>query len=115
MDIEVGLVQISPAFPGLADTDGDGVVDVVESFFSSDPNDPTKTPEAFPFGDPFGEFGDPFVGTCFDGNDNDGDGLIDGAELGCPDSEEEADIPDASELFESTTITRADFGPVNVA
>jgi hypothetical protein len=55
-----------------ADFDGDGFPNIVEETLGSDPNDGSSTPEHFLF-----------TPTCFDGVDNDGDGLADSEDPGC--------------------------------
>jgi hypothetical protein len=66
------------------DTDGDGSADIVEMVFGSNPANASSTPED--------RLVDMFVGTfaCGDGLDNDGDTLVDGADLGCVDSDSDA-------------------------
>ncbi|UCH87012.1 MAG: hypothetical protein JSU97_01000, partial [Dehalococcoidia bacterium] len=54
------------------DTDGDTVTDDEEIALGSDPNDADSTPEDASV-----------AGTCTDGVDNDGDGLIDAEDEGC--------------------------------
>jgi len=58
---------------GCADADGDGFEDVLETQLGSDPADSDSTPEHATI-----------EGTCTDGLDNDGDGLTDGDDEGCP-------------------------------
>ena len=55
-----------------ADFDGDGFPNLVEEILGSDPNNPDSTPEH-----------SAIAPTCFDGVDNDGDGLTDTADPGC--------------------------------
>ena len=75
-DISYEILQISPAYPDLPDSDGDGVVDAVERFLFSDSADASSTPEARLFSD-----------SCSDGVDNDGDGDVDGDDAGCRNSD----------------------------
>ena len=76
----------------LTDLDGDGVADVAESVFGSDPDNPASTPETASF--PFFVFTD----VCADGIDNDADGLTDAADPSCVDSDRDG-ISDPSEVF----------------
>lgn len=55
------------------DDDCDGYLNLIEKLLGSNPDDPTSTPEHILV-----------PGTCKDGVDNDGDGLIDTADRGCP-------------------------------
>src|SRR5439155_23586653 len=55
-----------------ADADGDGFDNDLENALGSDPFDAASTPESLSEG-----------GTCTDGIDNDGDGLVDAQDLGC--------------------------------
>jgi hypothetical protein len=55
-----------------ADGDGDGHASAVEQLLGSDPADAASTPESVAVAD-----------SCFDGADNDGDGLVDGDDPGC--------------------------------
>jgi hypothetical protein len=66
-----GLVDTDD--PGCPDTDRDGLLDVTERNYGSDPNNPSSTPENFFFSEE----------TCADGLDNDLDGLVDGSDQGC--------------------------------
>jgi len=58
--------------PTVADADGDTVSDDDEELYGSDPEDAESTPEHATI-----------EGTCSDGLDNDGDGLIDDDDPGC--------------------------------
>ena len=58
------------------DDDDDGYVDVAEAFGGSDPHDSDSTWELLGWD-----------GTCSDGLDNDLDGVVDGDDLGCVDSD----------------------------
>ena len=81
---------LTTANPDQADTDGDGVGDVceddidadgisniIEELYGSDPQDADSTPEALGYDQAFGE------DSCMDGADNDGDILIDSDDPGC--------------------------------
>ena len=76
----------------LTDEDGDGVIDIAESVFGSDPGDAASTPETvgFPVFFP--------TDICADGVDNDADGLTDAADPSCVDSDEDI-ISDPSEVL----------------
>jgi len=69
------------ADPGCVDSDGDGYDDEMETINGSNPGDPNSMPETWLL-DSFTGFG-----TCFDGADNDLDGLPDGADPACADSD----------------------------
>jgi hypothetical protein len=77
-----GDTQVDAADSGCSTTnsDGDAFANVVETALGSNPNSAASTPEhsAIP-------------GTCTDGIDNDGDGLIDGADTGCDAIDADAD------------------------
>ena len=64
------------------DTDRDGITDAAETAYDSDPSNPNNTPE---------DAGIPV--TCADGIDNDLDGLVDGADPGCPEDVDGDSIP----------------------
>jgi hypothetical protein len=69
-----------PANGRMLDTDGDGWADNVEGPLLSDPNNENSTPEAL--------YAFNFVGfTCSDGLDNDSNGLKDGLDPKCQDSD----------------------------
>jgi hypothetical protein len=68
----VGSPGSGHALPASVDADGDGHVDTVEVALGSDPDDAASTPESVAV-----------AGSCFDGIDNDGDGLVDLADPGC--------------------------------
>ena len=57
----------------VADTDGDGVSDSIETTYGSDPTSARSLPEALGYN----------VATCSDGQDNDLDGATDSADSGC--------------------------------
>ena len=76
----------------LTDQDGDGVVDVAESIFGSDPGNPASTPETVSFIFLFSP------DICADGIDNDADGLTDAADPSCVDSDGDG-VSDTSELL----------------
>ncbi len=72
LPVKLSLEHTVTGPPGLLDTDGDGWVDVLETILGSNPGDATSTPEA-----------SQVEGSCFDGVDNDGNGLADAFEPGC--------------------------------
>jgi hypothetical protein len=65
-------VQVAHGLPGSIDGDGDGHLDALEVALGSDPQVQTSTPESVAR-----------AGSCFDGEDNDGDAAIDDADTGC--------------------------------
>jgi hypothetical protein len=79
--IVVSQGSAPPAQALFGDSDGDSVIDFAEVITGSNPNDAHSTPED--------NFPDVILQTnlCSDGLDNDGDGLTDGADSGCVDSD----------------------------
>jgi hypothetical protein len=84
----LGLVTLTlalhrpwPASAAFNDSDGDGALDVAERIAGSDPNDASSYPES--------AGGSIYLGQplCTDGVDNDLDGMVDGADPGCTDSD----------------------------
>jgi hypothetical protein len=77
VDVVTGAYQFAYANPVFVkcpfDNDCDGFLNLIEKLLGSDPDDPASTPEHILV-----------RGTCKDGVDNDGDGLIDTADRGCP-------------------------------
>lgn len=76
-DIVALPVSMPPNCPAVGhpdDSDEDGVIDMFETQHGSDPADPGSTPENFSW----------LRSTCWDGLDNDGDGLTDAEDLGEP-------------------------------
>ena len=69
------------ASASFGDSDGDGSIDVAEIIAGSDPNDPASGPES--------GGGSLYLGLplCTDGIDNDLDGMLDGADPGCTDTD----------------------------
>lgn len=87
-----GQLAPSPAEAAFTDSDGDGAVDVVEEIFGSNPAAAASTPETV---------GHPYLfdtNLCGDGLDNDQDGLVDTADPGCSDGDEDI-VADPVELL----------------
>lgn len=82
----------APAHAAYTDRDGDGAIDIAEEISGSNPGDAQSFPEnrgvEFLSGNP----------VCSDGIDNDGDGLIDTADVGCSDSDNDL-VPDDVEAL----------------
>jgi hypothetical protein len=70
--VEAGSAQGVSALPASIDGDDDGFIDGIETPLGSDPGDPTSTPESVAVSE-----------SCFDGEDNDGDGGVDIDDPGC--------------------------------
>jgi Bacterial Ig-like domain/Thrombospondin type 3 repeat len=79
-----------------ADDDNDGLEGIVENFFGASDLSASNRPENLAF-----------TGSCGDGADNDGDGLIDIAEAGCQDVDGDQ-IPDASDKCPSVKDDQTD-------
>jgi hypothetical protein len=77
VDLATGAYQFAWSNPVFVkcpfDYDCDGYINLVERILGSDPDDSESTPEHWLI-----------RGTCRDGSDNDGDGLIDRDDSGCP-------------------------------
>ena len=84
------------------DDDNDGFPDELEQALGSNPLDPASTPEHFSLN-----------GFCSDGQDNDGDGLVDGEDPGCqPFQDSDGDgFPDPVELFLGSDPNNPDSTP----
>ena len=80
-----GAFTLAIGQPCSTDTDGDGVSDADETTFGSDPSDDNSTPESSQWVPAF-ELATGGLPTCVDGVDNDGDGQIDDADVGCGDA-----------------------------
>ncbi|MCH8007646.1 MAG: hypothetical protein IIC91_02150 [Chloroflexi bacterium] len=79
------------------DSDGDGVSDLAEELAGSDPNDPNSLPEST--GAEFlSIFFGPSLPLCSDGVDNDLDGLTDGEDPHCTDSDNDI-VSDPTEVL----------------
>ncbi|MEX0785929.1 MAG: dockerin type I repeat-containing protein [Dehalococcoidia bacterium] len=88
----------------LEDTDRDGVIDLAEESTGSDPNDPLSTPEST---------GAEFIAgypICSDGVDNDRDGLTDGDDPYCTDSDGDI-VSDPGEVFYGSDPNNRDSFP----
>ena len=70
------------ADPSCADSDDDLFSDPLEALLGSDPNDNSSIPEDYRFDAMLISLGLP-IRLCFDGEDDDGDGLTDAADPGC--------------------------------
>ena len=81
------------------DDDNDGLVDSAELFGGSDPLSSTNTWEMLGWKD-----------SCSDGRDNDGDGTVDGPDLGCTDTDDDTqpDLLDACPRTPSRNMTDSD-------
>jgi hypothetical protein len=86
-------VQLAHALPANIDGDGDGYVDALETALGSDPAVQASTPESVAR-----------AGSCFDGEDNDGDAAVDDTDTGCTAPEPvESTFPGAGmDVFDSS-------------
>ncbi|MCH7991242.1 MAG: hypothetical protein IIC35_02325, partial [Gemmatimonadetes bacterium] len=82
------------------DSDGDGATDAAEELAGSDPNDPDSFPESIAVESLTGFIG-PHLPLCSDGIDNDLDGLTDGEDPGCTDSDGDSVSDPTEELLGS--------------